>query len=203
MSKVKQKKNITIKKTLFFSFSQSLEKQRIEAQNQQQNHNDLESISSYSRNSSRKDNYASEDEKQKSEDISIPFSNENLKMSASTSQNLLEANMESQSEWSEDECKDECAGCESAGYITDDPALENLSLLNEAGLTDAEGALSDVNSLYNAPDDTSISSSRASSRFELSLDSLSGLYDCEVDSKNEMAILNVSNKITSKFGPQN
>lgn len=65
------------------------------------------------------------------------------------------------------------------------------------------GALSDVNSLYNAPDDTSISSSRASSRFELSLDSLSGLYDCEVDSKNELAIVNVSNKITSKFGPQN
>lgn len=110
--------------------------------------------------------------------------------------------MESQSEWSEDECRDEAGGCESAGYITDDPGLENLSLLNEAGLTDAEGALSDVNSLYNAPDDTSISSSRASSRFELSLDSLSGLYDCEVDSKNEMAIVSVSNKITSKFGPQ-
>lgn len=178
-----------------------MEKQRQDAQIQ--SHNDLESISSYSRNSSRKENYASEDERLKSEDISIPFSNENLKMSASTSQNLLEANMESQSEWSEDECKDDGAGCESTGYITDDPALENLSLLNEAGLTDAEGALSDVNSLYNAPDDTSISSSRASSRFELSLDSLSGLYDCEVDSKNEMAIVNVSNKITSKFGPQN
>jgi adenylate cyclase 1 len=116
---------------------------------------------------------------------------------------MLEANMESQSEWSEDECKDEGGGCESTGYITDDPALENLSLLNEAGLTDAEGALSDVNSLYNAPDDTSISSSRASSRFELSLDSLSGLYECEVDTKNELAIVNVSNIITSKFGPQN
>jgi adenylate cyclase 1 len=171
-----------------------------EAQHQQ---NDIESISSYSRNSSRKDHYASDEEKFKSEDLSIAFSNENLKISASTSQNLLEANMESQSEWSEDECKDEGGGCESTGYITDDPALENLSLLNEAGLTDAEGALSDVNSLYNAPDDTSISSSRASSRFELSLDSLSGLYECEVDTKNELAIVNVSNKITSKFGPQN
>lgn len=79
--------------------------------------------------------------------------------------------------------------------------MENISLLNEAGLTDAEGALSDVNSLYNAPDvdDTSVSS-RASSRL-LSLDSLSGLYDCDMDSKHEMAIVNVSNKITNKFGP--
>ncbi|KAL7031447.1 hypothetical protein ACKWTF_007015 [Chironomus riparius] len=189
----------------------SLEKRQQDAQHVHQHHqlshNNLDeptSISSYSRNSSRRDNYASEDEKIKSEDISIPFSNENLKISASTSQNPLETNMESQSEWSEDECKDDVAGCESTGYITeDDPVLENLSLLNEAGLTDAEGALSDVNSLYNAPDDTSISSSRASSRFELSLDSLSGLYDCEVDSKNELAIVSVSNKITSKFGPQN
>lgn len=160
-------------------------------------------MSSYSCNSSRRDNYASEDEKLKSEDASACFSTDNLKFSASTSQNLLETNMESQSEWSEDECRDEAGGCESAGYITDDPALENLSLLNEAGLTDAEGALSDVNSLYNAPDDTSISSSRASSRLELSLDSLSGLYDCDVDSKSEMAIANVSSKISSKFGSQN
>lgn len=93
-------------------------------------------------------------------------------------------------------------GAESTGYITDEPGLENISLLNEAGLTDAEGALSDVNSLYNAPDvdDTSVSS-RASSRL-LSLDSLSGLYDCDLDSKHEMAIVNVSHKITSKFGPQ-
>lgn len=91
-------------------------------------------------------------------------------------------------------------GAESTGYITDEPGLENISLLNEAGLTDAEGALSDVNSLYNAPDvdDTSVSS-RASSRL-LSLDSLSGLYDCDMDSKHEMAIVNVSHKITSKFG---
>jgi hypothetical protein len=185
-----------VTKSLNFS-SQSLDK-RIETQPSSQNNLDEPtSISSYSRNSSRKDNYASEDEKLKSEDI-----DENLKFSASTSQNMLETNMESQSEWSEDECRDEAGGCESTGYITDDPGLENLSLLNEAGLTDAEGALSDVNSLYNAPDDTSISSSRASSRFELSLDSLSGLYECEVDAKNEMAIVNVSNKITSKFGPQ-
>lgn len=92
-------------------------------------------------------------------------------------------------------------GAESTGYITDEPGLENISLLNEAGLTDAEGALSDVNSLYNAPDvdDTSVSS-RASSRL-LSLDSLSGLYDCDMDSKHELAIVSVSHKITSKFGP--
>lgn len=186
-----------------FVSRQSLEKRNETQASSQNNLDEPTSISSYSRNSSRKENYCSEDDKPKSEDASGPFSNENLKFSASTSQNLLETNMESQSEWSEDECRDDAGGCESAGYITDDPGLENLSLLNEAGLTDAEGALSDVNSMYNAPDDTSISSSRASSRFELSLDSLSGLYDCEVDSKNEMAIVNVSNKITSKFGPPN
>lgn len=110
--------------------------------------------------------------------------------------------VESQSEWSDDECREEATGgAESTGYITDEPGLENISLLNEAGLTDAEGALSDVNSLYNAPDvdDTSISS-RASSRL-LSLDSLSGLYDCDLDSKHEMAIVSASHKISSKFGP--
>lgn len=44
-------------------------------------------------------------------------------------------------------------------------------------------------------------SSRASSRL-LSLDSLSGLYDCDVDSKHEIAIVNASHKITKNFGPQ-
>lgn len=84
--------------------------------------------------------------------------------------------------------------------MTDEPALENISLLNEAGLTDAEGALSDVNSLCNAVDVDDLSlSSRASSRL-LSLDSLHGLHDCDLDSKHEMAILNVSHKITKKFG---
>jgi adenylate cyclase 1 len=47
-----------------------------------------------------------------------------------------------------------------------------------------------------------MSSSRASSKFELSLDSLSGLYDCDVDSKSEMAIVSASAKIVNKFGPQ-
>lgn len=104
-------------------------------------------------------------------------------------------------------------GAESTGYITDEPGLENLSLLNEAGLTDAEAALSDVNSCNaNDVDDTSISS-RASSRL-LSLDSLSGFYECDQESvtagggvsggggasKHEKAILNVSHKITNKFG---
>ncbi|XP_033150313.1 Ca(2+)/calmodulin-responsive adenylate cyclase, partial [Drosophila busckii] len=110
--------------------------------------------------------------------------------------------LESQSEWSDDDCREEATGgAESTGYITDEPGLENISLLNEAGLTDAEGALSDVNSLYNAPDvdDTSVSS-RASSRL-LSLDSLSGLYDCDLDSKHELAIVNASHKITKSFGP--
>lgn len=136
--------------------------------------------------------------------MSMNVINEELKYGAGHNQQSLESNhIESQSEWSDDDCREEATGAESTGYITDEPGLENISLLNEAGLTDAEGALSDVNSLYNAPDvdDTSISS-RASSRL-LSLDSLSGLYDCELDSKHEMAIVNVSHKITSKFGPQN
>ncbi|XP_037921658.1 Ca(2+)/calmodulin-responsive adenylate cyclase isoform X2 [Hermetia illucens] len=130
--------------------------------------------------------------------------NDELKFGAAHHQSLDSNPVESQSEWSDEDCREEATGgAESTGYITDEPGLENISLLNEAGLTDAEGALSDVNSLYNAPDvdDTSISS-RASSRL-LSLDSLSGLYDCELDSKHEMAIVNVSHKITSKFGPQN
>lgn len=53
----------------------------------------------------------------------------------------------SQSEWSEDD--EEGAASEpllndreSTGYTTDDPALENISMLNETGLTDAEGTLS-------------------------------------------------------------
>ncbi|KAL3268541.1 hypothetical protein HHI36_007649 [Cryptolaemus montrouzieri] len=102
----------------------------------------------------------------------------------------------SQSEWSEDED----AGAsepllndrESTGYTTDDPALENISMLNETGLTDAEGALSDVNSAYNDHnhegdlDDNTSMSSRASSRIfdsdaMMSLDSLSALYDSEYD----------------------
>ncbi|XP_018324756.1 Ca(2+)/calmodulin-responsive adenylate cyclase isoform X3 [Agrilus planipennis] len=102
----------------------------------------------------------------------------------------------SQSEWSEDEdggvsellLNDR----ESTGYTTDDPALENISMIHEAGLTDAEGALSDVNSAYNDHnhegdlDDNTSMSSRASSRIldsdaMMSLDSLSALYDSEYD----------------------
>ncbi|XP_075237052.1 adenylate cyclase type 1-like isoform X2 [Lycorma delicatula] len=100
----------------------------------------------------------------------------------------------SQSEWSDE---DENAASEplladrdSTGYTTDDPALENISMIHEAGLTDAEGALSDVNSAFEGGchddgDNTSLSS-RASSRvFDsdavLSLDSLSALYDSEYD----------------------
>ena len=63
----------------------------------------------------------------------------------------------SQSEWSDeddDEDEDEeddddnaaseplLADRESTGYTTDDPALENISMLNETGLTDAEGKFS-------------------------------------------------------------
>ncbi|KAF8785946.1 Adenylate cyclase type 1 like protein [Argiope bruennichi] len=77
-------------------------------------------------------------------------------------------------------------------YCTDDPALENASLLNEHGLTDAEGALSDLNSIINDPnpgdgdmDDTSISSRASSRMFDsdqlLSVDSLNVMYDSEYD----------------------
>jgi len=56
----------------------------------------------------------------------------------------------SQSEWSEEDDDDDdddegaaseplLADRESTGYTTDDPALENVSMLNETGLTDAEG----------------------------------------------------------------
>ncbi|TMW39313.1 hypothetical protein DOY81_015607, partial [Sarcophaga bullata] len=68
-------------------------------------------------------------------------------------QSMDSNHLESQSEWSDDDC-----GAES----------------HELAYTDAEGALSDVNSLYTMRpdvDDTSVSS-RASSRL-LSLDSLS------------------------------
>ncbi|CAH1122560.1 unnamed protein product [Ceutorhynchus assimilis] len=100
------------------------------------------------------------------------------------------------SEWSEDEdggaSEPLLNDRESTGYTTDDPALENISMINEAGLTDAEGALSDVNSAYNDHnhdgdmDDNTSMSSRASSRIfdsdaMMSLDSLSALYDSEYD----------------------
>ena len=95
-----------------------------------------------------------------------------------------------ESEWSEEEAASEplLADRESTGYTTDDPALENISVLHDHGLTDAEGALSDVNSVFEAGcqddgDNTSLSS-RASSRLQdsdagLSLDSLSHLYDSD------------------------
>lgn len=49
----------------------------------------------------------------------------------------------SASEWSEDEdggaSEPLLNDRESTGYTTDDPALENISMINETGLTDAEG----------------------------------------------------------------
>lgn len=49
----------------------------------------------------------------------------------------------SQSEWSEDEeggaSEPLLNDRESTGYTTDDPALENISMIHETGLTDAEG----------------------------------------------------------------
>ncbi|XP_050719596.1 Ca(2+)/calmodulin-responsive adenylate cyclase-like isoform X3 [Eriocheir sinensis] len=101
----------------------------------------------------------------------------------------------SQSEWSEDDdgaASEPLLDQESTGYTTDDPALEQVSMMNDAGLTDAEGALSDVNSIYNDPhqydgdmDDTSMSS-RASSRiFDsdaiISFDQINAYYESEYD----------------------
>ena len=71
----------------------------------------------------------------------------------------------SQSDWSEEE--DE----EDEREETDDGGLDHLSMAANGGLTDAEGAMSDVNSIYDCGDyggeadmdDTSLSS-RASSR---------------------------------------
>ena len=70
----------------------------------------------------------------------------------------------SQSDWSEEEEEDE-------REETDDGGLDHLSMAANGGLTDAEGAMSDVNSIYDCGDyggeadmdDTSLSS-RASSR---------------------------------------
>lgn len=51
----------------------------------------------------------------------------------------------SQSEWSDDDDSDganrnnDGGDEESTGYVTDDPALDNMSVTNEHGLTDAEG----------------------------------------------------------------
>merc|ERR1719431_443285 len=91
----------------------------------------------------------------------------------------------SQSDWSEDEEAREAA------ETTDDGGLDQLSMAANGALTDAEGAMSDVNSMYEAGemvgdmDDTSLSS-RASSRiFDsdqiYSADSLHGMYDSEYD----------------------
>lgn len=135
-----------------------------------------------------------------------------------------------ESEWSEEEAASEplLADRESTGYTTDDPALENISVLHDHGLTDAEGALSDVNSVFEAgcPDDgdnTSLSS-RASSRLQdsdagISLDSLSHLYDSDTchpayrynnygrrgrdlpsDMSNLANIRSMSESITRNFG---
>jgi len=93
----------------------------------------------------------------------------------------------SQSDWSEDD-----EGLRE-GETTDDGGLDHLSMAANGGLTDAEGAMSDVNSMYECGeiggeadlDDTSLSS-RASSRiFDsdqiYSAESMHGMYDSEYD----------------------
>ena len=54
----------------------------------------------------------------------------------------LDGGETSQSEWSEDDdgaASEPLLEHESGGYTTDDPALEHASMINDAGLTDAEG----------------------------------------------------------------
>ncbi|XP_023225852.1 Ca(2+)/calmodulin-responsive adenylate cyclase-like isoform X1 [Centruroides sculpturatus] len=91
----------------------------------------------------------------------------------------------------EEETSDEMPLIADHPYSGNDPALENVSLMNEQGLTDAEGALSDLNSMFNDPgheadmDDTSLSSRASSHVFDsdqlLSIDSLNIVYDSEYD----------------------
>lgn len=58
--------------------------------------------------------------------------------------------MQLESEWSDEDADDAAvsepllADRDSTGYTTDDPALENISMIHEAGLTDAEGKCCDV-----------------------------------------------------------
>jgi len=93
----------------------------------------------------------------------------------------------SQSDWSEVSEDEEPRGAETDG------GLDQLSMAANGGLTDAEGAMSDVNSMYDCGDigdgpemdDTSLSS-RASSRiFDsdqiYSAESMHGMYDSEYD----------------------
>lgn len=69
-----------------------------------------------------------------------------MKRILEASGNAVEDNL-SQSEWSDDDDEEGAASepllaggdRESTGYMTDDPALENISMMNDAGLTDAEG----------------------------------------------------------------
>lgn len=120
-----------------------------------------------------------------SDEESLPVSKENIGQIVPTS-----VGQSSDSDESDDEKSAEAPLIDE--YGTDDPTLENASLLNEHGLTDAEGALSDLNSIINDPghvdgdmDDTSISSRASSRMFDsdqlLSVDSLNVMYDSEYD----------------------
>ena len=91
----------------------------------------------------------------------------------------------SQSDWSEEEEEDDDRGVE-----TDEGGLDQLSMAANGCLTDAEGAMSDINSIYDCGDvgdghemdDTSLSS-RASSRIFDSdqIYSDGRMYDSEYD----------------------
>lgn len=132
----------------------------------------------------------------------------------------------SQSEWSdEDPSEPLLVDNQSTGYTTDDPALENLSLVHDAGLTDAEGALSDVNSVNyelgcgygrdylhdNDESDNLSLSSRASSRIFDSdaLVSVDSEYEergghgaMMLDPAHALQLRSVTQSIARNFGPR-
>ena len=87
---------------------------------------------------------------------------------------------------SEDQSFDESNRLFDANCDESVAALDGVSVMNDAGLTDAEGALSDVNSLLNDGhdmDDTSMSSrSGASSRMLDNIDAINLMYDSEFES---------------------
>ncbi|XP_042877202.1 adenylate cyclase type 1-like isoform X5 [Penaeus japonicus] len=136
-----------------------------------------------------------EEERRMAQELQAAEMAEATKSSVTQSGGIGDGGETSQSEWSEDDdgaASEPLLDQESTGYTTDDPALEQVSMMNDAGLTDAEGALSDVNSIYNDPhqydgdmDDTSMSS-RASSRiFDsdaiISFDQINAYYESEYD----------------------
>ncbi|XP_065567716.1 Ca(2+)/calmodulin-responsive adenylate cyclase-like isoform X2 [Artemia franciscana] len=90
----------------------------------------------------------------------------------------IACNETSQSEWSDDDSDADRSPLlasdqsDSNGYTSDEQGLEYASVLNENGLTDAEGALSDVNSILNDDVDAThdMTQSTATTQYESEYD---------------------------------